>query len=98
MLFGLLAMATDDIMIFVFGGAALLILLAGFVTAFSKFYRKPGPEEAIVRTGVGGLMTITGKGMIVVPLIMIGLKSRRRSQAPARGFNPSNQRVTSISS
>lgn len=62
-------MSTDQMMVVIFGGLALLVLLAGFVTAFSKFYRKPGPEEAIVRTGVGGLMTITGKGMIVVPLI-----------------------------
>jgi flotillin len=62
-------MTTDQLMVFVFGGLALLVLFAGFITAFSKFYRKPGPEEAIVRTGVGGLMTITGRGMIVVPLI-----------------------------
>ena len=69
MLFGLLGMDPQNIMTFVVGGAVLLILLTGFVTAFSKFYRKPGPEEAIVRTGVGGLTTITGRGMIVVPLI-----------------------------
>ena len=62
-------MEAEQLMVFVFGGIALLVLLAGFVTAFSKFYRKPGPEEAIVRTGVGGLTTITGRGMIVVPLI-----------------------------
>lgn len=65
----ILGMGEDQLMVVIFGGLALLVLLAGFVTAFSKFYRKPGPEEAIVRTGVGGLMTITGKGMIVVPLI-----------------------------
>jgi flotillin len=62
-------MDTDQLMVFLFGGLALLVLFVGFITAFSKFYRKPGPEEAIVRTGVGGLMTITGRGMIVVPLI-----------------------------
>lgn len=62
-------MDEQQLMVVIFGGLALLVLLAGFVTAFSKFYRKPGPEEAIVRTGVGGLMTITGRGMIVVPLI-----------------------------
>ncbi|HIK92160.1 MAG TPA: flotillin family protein [Planctomycetes bacterium] len=53
-------------------GAVLVILvlmLVGMATAFSKFYRKPGPEEAIVRTGVKGLTVITGKGMIVIPLI-----------------------------
>ncbi|NQV26608.1 MAG: flotillin family protein [Rhodopirellula sp.] len=56
-------------MVFFFGGLVLLVLFAGFLTAFSRFYRKPGPEEAIVRTGVGGLTTITGRGMIVIPLI-----------------------------
>ncbi|MCP4784216.1 MAG: flotillin family protein [Fuerstiella sp.] len=53
-------------------GAVLVILvlmLVGMATAFSKFYRKPGPEEAIIRTGVKGLAVITGKGMIVIPLI-----------------------------
>ena len=48
---------------------AIVIALVGMATAFSKFYRKPGPEEAIVRTGVRGLTVITGRGMIVVPLI-----------------------------
>ena len=52
-----------------FAFVVLLIFLAGMATAFSKFYRKPGPEEAIVRTGVAGLKVITGRGMIVVPLI-----------------------------
>ena len=69
MLLGFLGMDPEQLMVFVFGGIALLVLFTGFVTAFSKFYRKPGPEEAIVRTGVGGLATITGRGMIVVPLI-----------------------------
>ena len=67
--FEFLGMDEQQLIVVIFGGLALLVLLAGFVTAFSKFYRKPGPEEAIVRTGVGGLTTITGKGMIVVPLI-----------------------------
>ncbi len=46
-------------------------LVAVTVVAFfilSAFYRKPGPEEAIVRTGVGGLKVQTGKGMIVIPV------------------------------
>ena len=46
-----------------------LFMLVGLVVAFSRFYRKPGPEEAIVRTGVSGLTVVTGRGMIVVPLI-----------------------------
>ena len=64
-----LALTTDQVLVFGVGAAILVIFLIGMATAFSKFYRKPGPEEAIVRTGVGGLQVITGKGMIVVPLI-----------------------------
>jgi flotillin len=59
----------QQLLVLAFGFIALLVVLAGLAVAFSKFYRKPGPEEAIVRTGVGGLCAITGRGMIVVPLI-----------------------------
>jgi len=67
--FEMFGMDEQQLMVFFFGGLVLLVLFAGFLTAFSRFYRKPGPEEAIVRTGVGGLTTITGRGMIVIPLI-----------------------------
>jgi uncharacterized membrane protein YqiK len=46
-----------------------MVILVGLATLFSRFYRKPGPEEAIVRTGVYGLTVCTGHGMIVIPLI-----------------------------
>ena len=61
----------DSQQLFVVGAVLiiLVLMLVGMATAFSKFYRKPGPEEAIVRTGVKGLTVITGKGMIVIPLI-----------------------------
>jgi len=65
----LFGMNGDQLLVLAFGFVGLMIILAGLAVAFSKFYRKPGPEEAIVRTGVGGLRAITGKGMIVVPLI-----------------------------
>lgn len=51
---------------------AILAIVAAFVgaaVAFTRFYRKPGPEEAIVKTGMGGLSVVTGKGMMVVPLL-----------------------------
>ena len=62
-------LAAETMMTVVVWVGGLLVLAIGFATAFSKFYRKPGPEEAIVRTGVRGLTVVTGKGMIVVPLI-----------------------------
>ena len=64
-----LGMEGEQIAVVFFGFIFLMIVLAGMAVAFSKFYRKPGPEEAVVRTGVGGLKAITGRGMIVVPLI-----------------------------
>lgn len=54
---------------FIIGGAALFAAVVGIATAFTKFYRKPGPEEAIVKTGMGGLSVVTGKGMMVIPLL-----------------------------
>ncbi|MCH8829510.1 MAG: hypothetical protein IID45_08035 [Planctomycetes bacterium] len=49
--------------------AIILVFLIGFAVLFSRFYRKPGPEEAIIKTGVGGLRVCTGHGMVVIPLI-----------------------------
>ena len=46
-----------------------IIIFAGFVVVVLKFYRKPGPEEAIIRTGMGGLAVKTGSGMVVIPLV-----------------------------
>lgn len=64
-----LGMDGDQLFVLFVGFVVLLVFLTGMATAFSKFYRKPGPEEAIVRTGVGGLQVITGRGMVVIPLI-----------------------------
>ncbi len=47
----------------------LAIVLIGFAALFSKFYRKVGPEEAIVRSGQGGLKAATGRGIWVVPIL-----------------------------
>lgn len=45
------------------------VILIGLLSAFSKFYRKVGPEEAMVRSGVGGLTVATGKGIFVIPVL-----------------------------
>lgn len=62
----ILAVSPTEVLVWVIG---LMIFLFGFAAAASRFYRKPGPEEAIVRTGAGGLQVQTGRGMFVVPLI-----------------------------
>ena len=47
----------------------LVIAMVGLAALFSKFYRKVGPEEAIVRSGHGGLKAATGCGIWVVPIM-----------------------------
>lgn len=49
--------------------AVTFIVLFGLLSAFSKFYRKVGPEEAMVRSGVGNLTVATGKGIFVIPVL-----------------------------
>ena len=45
------------------------IVIVGLAIAFSRFYRKVGPEEALVITGLGGLKVATGTGIIVIPIL-----------------------------
>ncbi|MDZ7616350.1 MAG: flotillin family protein [Patescibacteria group bacterium] len=49
-------------------GSIVLGLVAVALLA-SRFYRKVGPEEAIIRSGYGGLKAATGAGMLVIPVI-----------------------------
>ncbi|QDV52721.1 flotillin family protein [Gimesia fumaroli] len=52
-----------------FGGAVILIGVIGFAVAVTRFYRKVGPEEALVRTGVRKLQVATGEGIFVIPVL-----------------------------
>lgn len=51
--------------------AAIFIgtVLFGFAIALSRFYRKVGPEEAMVRTGIGNLKVANGEGILVIPIL-----------------------------
>lgn len=49
------------------GGVGVLIVI-GIPFAMSRFFRKVGPDEALVKTGWGGMSSITGSGMWVVPI------------------------------
>ena len=53
---------------FLIGGIIILMLFA-LSAAFNRFYRKVGPEEAMVVTGFGGLKVGTGTGIWVVPIL-----------------------------
>ncbi len=48
---------------------AVFIIAVGFLFALANFYRKVGPEEAIVRSGAGGLKATTGSGIWVIPVM-----------------------------
>ena len=50
-------------------GAVLAIVIVGLLAMFAKFYRKVGPEQAIVRSGAGGLKARTGSGIFVIPIL-----------------------------
>ena len=48
---------------------AVLVIGGGILALFSQFFRKVGPEEAIVRSGAGGLKAKTGRGIFVIPIL-----------------------------
>lgn len=49
--------------------AVLFAAFIGFLVIISRFYRKVGPDEAIVRTGIGGMQVVSGSGIIVIPIM-----------------------------
>jgi len=51
------------------GAGCLLAFVGAMLAIFSQFYRKVGPEEAIVRSGQGGLKAATGTGIFVIPVL-----------------------------
>ena len=60
--------------IFITGAVVLgVIIFGGFAIAglMSRFYRKVGPEVAIVRSGFRGLKAATGEGIFVIPVFHI---------------------------
>jgi uncharacterized membrane protein YqiK len=56
--------------VLMWGGVPFIFLLTiGMLVLFARFYRKVGPESALVRSGVSGLNVVTGKGMWVIPIL-----------------------------
>ncbi len=48
---------------------AIIAFLIGLAALASRFYVKVGPDEAIVRTGWGGMQVVTANGVFVVPVV-----------------------------
>ncbi|HUG89727.1 MAG TPA: SPFH domain-containing protein [Planctomycetaceae bacterium] len=61
----ILGVAVPTFVAIIVGVVLVLLVIA---SSFSKFYRKVGPEEAMVVTGVGGLKVGTGTGIWVIPV------------------------------
>ncbi len=58
--------------LFEVGGVVIIFLAAllfGAALLFARFYRKVGPEEAIVRSGKGGLKAASGDGIWIIPIL-----------------------------
>ncbi len=65
----LLGAVPEMILIFVVILAAIVVAFTAIAILASRFYRKMGPEEAIIRSGHGGLKAATGSGIVVIPVI-----------------------------
>lgn len=59
-----------DFTTYMLWGLGLAILgVVAVVAALSRFYRKVGPEEALVRSGMGAMKVASGSGMWVIPIM-----------------------------
>ena len=47
----------------------ILSILSLLVYVLRRWHKSPLPNEAIIRTGVGGVLAVTGKGIFVLPLL-----------------------------
>jgi uncharacterized membrane protein YqiK len=51
------------------GIGSFIVLTIALLGLASRFYQKVGPDEAIVRTGWGGMQVVTAGGLTVVPVL-----------------------------
>ncbi len=65
----LLGQTSSPFLFLVMAFFAIVALALGIIVVASQFYMKVGPDEAIVRTGQGGMRVVTASGILVVPVI-----------------------------
>jgi flotillin len=72
---------TNSVNLVIVGGAVGvgLVLLLSIFTVMSRFYRRCGADEALVRTGSGGNKVVIGGGVLVYPILHQLLKVSLRS-------------------
>src|SRR5690242_15181772 len=54
--------------VFVFAGSAVLAFLF-VMTVLARMYRKVGPNEALIKYGMGGIDVYCGKGALIFPMV-----------------------------
>ena len=63
-------MSVNDTNVLAIGGAiAAGVLFLTVFTVLSRFYRRCGADEALVRTGSGGNRVVIGGGVLVYPIL-----------------------------
>jgi len=67
-----------DSQMIVVGGSILGTVFTGVttMTVVSRFYRRCGADEALVRTGAGGNKVVIGGGILVYPIRISSSASR----------------------
>jgi flotillin len=55
--------------VILFSAIAVIVFVFALGAFLSKFYRKVGPDEAIIRTGMGQMKIVTAGGLPVVPVL-----------------------------
>src|SRR6266481_2164787 len=64
--------------------AGLLVLgILMIMIVVAKMYRKVGPNEALIRYGMGGTEVYSGKGALIFPM----LQTCRENQSPLSAVN-----------
>jgi uncharacterized membrane protein YqiK len=72
--------ALEPTQILIGGGIVLaLVVLLTIFTVMSRFYRRCGADEALVRTGSGGNRVVIGGGVVVYPILHQLLRVSLRS-------------------
>ncbi|HEX7601400.1 MAG TPA: hypothetical protein VF316_07345, partial [Polyangiaceae bacterium] len=74
-------MSPLDTNVLVIGGIVLsvVVLMLTLMTVLSRFYRRCGADEALVRTGSGGNKVVIGGGILVYPILHQLLRVSLRS-------------------
>ncbi len=73
-------MSVNDTNVLAIGGAiAAGVLLLTVFTVLSRFYRRCGADEALVRTGSGGNRVVIGGGVLIYPILHQLLRVSLRS-------------------